>query len=174
MLLGDGIKLDPNMWSYKEKCEPPELCAESHLVWEYGQSFLRSCVYSAFHMVYPDGYGEEVVYHIDQFGHAWAVWRPARSVQVDSTALDAGSVGGGEMAKVRPGDTEFGGGDGIIQRSNIEDDVLTPHEEVMAIYATNPGDPLALDGSEQVDASRVGKTASYNPPSPKGWNAPHE
>lgn len=71
------------------------------------------------------------------------------------------------MAKVRPGDTEFGGGDGMIQKSNIDDGKLTNVEEVWAIYATNPGDPLAPDGSEIPDPNKVGK-----PPydSGVGWN----
>ncbi len=62
-------------------------------------------------------------------------------------------------ARVNPGDTEFGGGPGLIQKQNYDN--MTPEEERMAIVATNPGNPEKLDGSEQVDPRRVGKPESY-------------
>lgn len=63
------------------------------------------------------------------------------------------------MVKVNSGDSEFGGGSGLILPQNYDN--MTDVEWMWALKATNPGDPLALDGSEQIDPARVGKPESY-------------
>lgn len=71
------------------------------------------------------------------------------------------------MAKAPKTDSEFGGGPGLILPQNYEH--LTPVEELWTIYATNPGDPLAVDESSALDPARVGLPPSYEQ-TPKGWN----
>jgi hypothetical protein len=47
----------------------------------------------------------------------------------------------------------------MIQEQNY--DQMTDVEFIWALKATNPGNPNALDGSEQIDPARVGKPESY-------------
>ena len=63
------------------------------------------------------------------------------------------------MVKANPGDSEFGGGPGMILPQNY--DQMTDVEFLWTLKATNAGDPNALDGSEKLDPSRVGKPESY-------------
>jgi hypothetical protein len=44
------------------------------------------------------------------------------------------------------GKSEFGGGAGIVQPEQIGHETF--QQQTMEVYATNPGDPKALDGSE--------------------------
>ena len=53
------------------------------------------------------------------------------------------------------GESEFGGGAGIIQKRNIDANHLSGVEQVMSIYATDP------ESTDAPDANRVGLPASY-------------
>jgi hypothetical protein len=55
------------------------------------------------------------------------------------------------------GKSEFGGGGGMVQPEQVGHE--TPQQEVWEVYATNAGDPKALDGSElqQNAPGRVGQ-----------------
>ncbi len=61
-----------------------------------------------------------------------------------------------------PGETEFGGGPGIVQPAKLDGrvrdaDRFTAEEERDAVIASNP---MSVDAP---DPGRIGKTASYNP-----------
>lgn len=53
------------------------------------------------------------------------------------------------------GESEFGGGPGMISARRIRDGRLTATEQLWAIYASDPDDP------GDPDPARVGNAASY-------------
>lgn len=58
-------------------------------------------------------------------------------------------------SKGKVGDSEFGGGGGLIQQRNIDNGHLTGIEEVWSVYATDP------ESTNAPDPRRVGLPDSY-------------
>lgn len=66
-------------------------------------------------------------------------------------------------------DSELGGGAGLIQKQNIEQNHLSGVEQTWSVYATDIDDPAA-----DVDPSRVGKPASYLSTAPVVGSVPSQ
>src|SRR5258705_40819 len=77
-----------------------------------------------------------------------AKWTPQNVAQLRSMFMNS-------SYSPAPGESEFGGGPGLIPARRIRDRRLSSTEELWAVYASDPDSP------DEPDPARVGKPESY-------------